>query len=95
MQTSVLHSFALFLAKERESTTSKYSFTWQQTRLNESRVNFKKQGKAKTLSAIIDLRSDTVTRPSLEMRAAMAAAEVGDDVYGEGPTVNLLERRAA
>ena len=44
---------------------------------------------------IIDLRSDTVTRPSQEMRAAMAAAEVGDDVYGEDPTVNLLERRAA
>jgi len=47
------------------------------------------------LSAIIDLRSDTVTRPSTAMRAAMAAAEVGDDVYGEDPTVNLLERRAA
>ena len=44
---------------------------------------------------MIDLRSDTVTRPSVEMRAAMAAAEVGDDVYGEDPTVNLLERRAA
>ena len=44
---------------------------------------------------MIDLRSDTVTRPSQEMRAAMAAAEVGDDVYGEDPTVNLLERRAA
>ena len=43
----------------------------------------------------IDLRSDTVTRPSAEMRAAMAAAEVGDDVYGEDPTVNHLERRAA
>jgi len=41
------------------------------------------------------LRSDTVTRPSAEMRAAMAAAEVGDDVYGEDPTVNLLESRAA
>ncbi|MGH9559933.1 MAG: threonine aldolase family protein [Terracidiphilus sp.] len=47
------------------------------------------------LPAIIDLRSDTVTRPTREMRAAMAAAEVGDDVYGEDPTVNLLERRAA
>jgi threonine aldolase len=47
------------------------------------------------LEEIIDLRSDTVTRPSVEMRAAMAAAEVGDDVYGEDPTVNLLERRAA
>jgi threonine aldolase len=47
------------------------------------------------MTSIIDLRSDTVTRPSAEMRAAMAAAEVGDDVYGEDPTVNLLERRAA
>ncbi|MGB6743204.1 MAG: GntG family PLP-dependent aldolase, partial [Terracidiphilus sp.] len=44
---------------------------------------------------MIDLRSDTVTRPSPAMRAAMAAAEVGDDVYGEDPTVNLLERHAA
>ena len=43
----------------------------------------------------IDLRSDTVTRPTPAMRAAMAAAEVGDDVYGEDPTVNLLEARAA
>ena len=45
--------------------------------------------------SIVDLRSDTVTRPTQQMRAAMAAAEVGDDVYGEDPTVNLLERRAA
>jgi threonine aldolase len=43
----------------------------------------------------IDLRSDTVTKPTPAMRAAMAAAEVGDDVYGEDPSVNLLERRAA
>jgi threonine aldolase len=43
----------------------------------------------------IDLRSDTVTLPSPEMRAAMAAAELGDDVYGEDPSVNLLEDRAA
>ena len=43
----------------------------------------------------IDLRSDTVTKPTPEMRAAMAAAEVGDDVYGEDPTVNRLEQRAA
>ena len=47
------------------------------------------------MTGTIDLRSDTVTRPSAEMRAAMAAAEVGDDVYGEDPTVNHLERRAA
>ncbi len=43
-------------------------------------------------SEVVDLRSDTVTRPSAGMRAAMAAAEVGDDVYGEDPTVNRLER---
>jgi len=43
----------------------------------------------------IDLRSDTVTKPTEEMRAAMAAAEVGDDVYGEDPTVNRLQEMAA
>jgi len=43
----------------------------------------------------IDLRSDTVTKPTAAMRAAMASAEVGDDVYAEDPTVNLLEARAA
>ncbi len=45
--------------------------------------------------ALIDLRSDTVTRPTAEMRRAMAAAEVGDDVWGEDPSVNELEERAA
>lgn len=44
---------------------------------------------------MIDLRSDTVTRPTPAMRAAMAAAEVGDDVYGEDPTVRALEERVA
>ena len=44
---------------------------------------------------LIDLRSDTVTKPSEMMRTAMAAAEVGDDVYSEDPTVNRLEERAA
>jgi threonine aldolase len=44
---------------------------------------------------MIDLRSDTVTRPTPAMRTAMANAEVGDDVYGEDPTVNLLETEAA
>jgi threonine aldolase len=43
----------------------------------------------------IDLRSDTVTRPSPGMRAAMAAAEVGDDQFGDDPTVNLLQDRIA
>jgi threonine aldolase len=46
-------------------------------------------------STIVDLRSDTVTRPTPEMRRAMAEAEVGDDVYGEDPTINRLEQRAA
>jgi threonine aldolase len=44
---------------------------------------------------MIDLRSDTVTRPTAEMRRAMAQAEVGDDVYGEDPTVNRLQEAAA
>ncbi len=46
-------------------------------------------------AGVVDLRSDTVTRPTAEMRRAMAEAEVGDDVYGEDPTVNRLELRAA
>ncbi|MCB9137115.1 MAG: low-specificity L-threonine aldolase [Caldilineaceae bacterium] len=45
--------------------------------------------------AVIDMRSDTITRPTDAMREAMARAEVGDDVYGEDPTVNRLEAMAA
>jgi threonine aldolase len=44
---------------------------------------------------VVDLRSDTVTKPTARMRAAMAQAVVGDDVYGEDPTLNELERKAA
>ena len=44
---------------------------------------------------VIDLRSDTVTRPSAGMRAAMAAAEVGDDQFGDDPTINRLQDRVA
>ncbi|HYK69616.1 MAG TPA: GntG family PLP-dependent aldolase [Streptosporangiaceae bacterium] len=47
------------------------------------------------MSARIDLRSDTVSKPSQRMRQAMATAEVGDDWYGDDPTVNLLQDRAA
>lgn len=47
------------------------------------------------MDQIIDLRSDTVTRPVPEMRRAMAAAEVGDDVYGEDPSIRRLEERVA
>jgi|SoiMethySBSTD1v2_1073268.scaffolds.fasta_scaffold31471_2 threonine aldolase len=50
---------------------------------------------AKTVETMIDLRSDTVTKPSDAMRAAMANAEVGDDVFGDDPTVNRLQERAA
>src|SRR5438094_5724010 len=46
-------------------------------------------------SAIVDLRSDTVTHPTPEMRRAMAEAELGDDVFGDDPTVIRLEERAA
>ncbi len=47
------------------------------------------------LNGVIDLRSDTVTHPTPAMREAMAAAEVGDDVFGEDPTVNRLQEMAA
>jgi threonine aldolase len=50
---------------------------------------------AKQAMAPVDLRSDTVTKPTPDMRRAMAEAEVGDDVYGEDPTVNRLQARAA
>ena len=47
------------------------------------------------MTRLIDLRSDTVTRPTAAMRAAMAAAEVGDDVFGDDPSVNALQERTA
>jgi threonine aldolase len=50
---------------------------------------------ADVASGVVDLRSDTVTRPTAGMRKAMAEAEVGDDVYGEDPAINALEERTA
>ena len=47
------------------------------------------------MNKVIDLRSDTITKPSPEMRKAMYEAEVGDDVFKEDPTVNKLEEFAA
>ena len=47
------------------------------------------------MKPVVDLRSDTVTRPSAGMRRAMSDAEVGDDVFGDDPTVNRLQARAA
>lgn len=52
-------------------------------------------GNGRDGEAFVDLRSDTVTRPTAAMRRAMAEAQVGDDVYGEDPTVNRLQTRAA
>lgn len=56
-------------------------------------------GKSKSVGnqnvRVVDLRSDTLSKPSLAMRQAMFDAEVGDDVFGEDPTVNALEKRAA
>ena len=46
------------------------------------------------MNAVVDLRSDTVTRPSPGMRRAMLEAELGDDVFGDDPTVNRLQERA-
>lgn len=47
------------------------------------------------IDRVVDLRSDTLTRPTPEMRRAMAEADVGDDVFGEDPTTNLLQERVA
>src|SRR3954453_16887075 len=56
---------------------------------------YKRTKRKPVMKPPIDLRSDTVTRPSSGMRAAMAAADVGDDVFGEDPTVRRLEERVA
>lgn len=53
------------------------------------------RGVVAATNQVVDLRSDTVTKPTPEMRRAMAEAEVGDDVYGEDPTVNKLQAKAA
>src|SRR6476659_1816133 len=53
------------------------------------------QSEERKMKRAIDLRSDTVTQPTPEMRRAMAEAEVGDDVYGEDPSVNRLQEAAA
>ena len=47
------------------------------------------------MTHVVDLRSDTVTRPSAGMREAIASADVGDDVYGEDPMLNEIEQRVA
>jgi len=66
--------------------SASYYSTWYE----EERVMVSKES-----DQVVDLRSDTVTKPTAEMRRAMAVAEVGDDVFGEDPTVNHLEAVAA
>src|SRR5581483_8142227 len=58
-------------------------------------VGAAKKSESSLRTVTVDLRSDTVTRPTPAMRRAMAEAEMGDDVYGEDPTINRLEQRAA
>ena len=62
---------------------------------DDGRVVYSVPVDAAVITNTIDLRSDTVTRPTPPMRAAMAAAAVGDDQFGEDPTVNQLQERVA
>jgi threonine aldolase len=64
-------------------------------RLSSTRYSLRDSVIESPIQNMIDLRSDTVTKPTPAMRRAMAEAEVGDDVYGEDPTVNRLQERAA
>src|SRR5580704_16440435 len=68
---------------------------WRTAPIDRSRRYVIQRSFCRIYNYMIDLRSDTVTRPTPAMRRAMAEAEVGDDVYGEDPTVNRLEQRAA
>lgn len=63
--------------------------------MSDDRRDARSSAPAETREPVIDLRSDTVTRPTPAMREAMAKAEVGDDVFGEDPTVNALEASVA
>ncbi|OCT58216.1 probable low-specificity L-threonine aldolase 2 [Xenopus laevis] len=76
----------LQLAAKRN--TARYSFCLRKMYTSTEAASAAKQ-------RVVDLRSDTVTKPCKEMRRAMAEAEVGDDVFGEDPTVNEIQRQAA
>src|SRR5215831_12974408 len=68
---------------------------WHAAPHRSRRAGFERSFPGVSDDMMIDLRSDTVTKPTTAMRRAMAEAEVGDDVYGEDPTVNRLEQCAA
>src|SRR6266478_1759728 len=78
---------------KRERSRSRRRCLSARTRYNDT--GFETEARLDTRRYDIDLRSDTVTRPSAGMRAAMAAADVGDDVYGDDPTVNRLQASMA
>ena len=73
-----------------------FSTGWESLTIREAHSEIAaKPAEIRAYASFVDLRSDTVTQPTAEMRRAMAEADVGDDVYGEDPTVNRLEERAA
>jgi threonine aldolase len=74
-----------------------FSKAWKTNRETDQCLSPKPQGvfSGEKVKEFIDLRSDTVTKPTPAMRKAMAEAEVGDDVYGEDPTVNVLQEKVA
>src|ERR1044071_3644176 len=71
------------------------AFTMHLSGLRYRRQQFRRSKAGSNSMRVIDLRSDTVTKPSPAMRRAMAEAEVGDDVYLEDPSINRLQERAA
>jgi CheY-like chemotaxis protein len=74
------------------SCHERFSYAKEALRLGVRRPPGRRPGRNRRMTGdFVDLRSDTVTRPTPEMRRAMADAEVGDDVYGEDPTVNELQ----
>ncbi len=87
---STFHSFFY-----RKITEKCYSFVSSAPSIFKSGNFISSQLAPKIKMKTLDLRSDTVTRPTAEMLTAMATADVGDDVYGEDPTVNKLEKFAA
>jgi threonine aldolase len=87
---SNLGEIGFFSILLRTHTMSGESASYYSTWYEEERVMVSREP-----DLVVDLRSDTVTKPTPEMRRAMAEAEVGDDVFGEDPTVNRLEAVAA
>src|SRR5271165_6392031 len=95
--TPMSESRCIPLPQNRKEKTTRPAAPCNQAKVTGSITTDQRQPKnsRKGSSMAIDLRSDTVTYPSPAMREAMYRAEVGDDVYGEDPTINRLEAIAA